>query len=179
MKGIRMAYRKKQPISEQLIEASDLSRYRISQETGIAQSTLSEFVNGNRWLSLQNIEIVCELLELELKLRVQQLEHFQKSRRADSHLVITHISGLLIFPFFYCKRFVQLGLSVCCQWWHVCPVVAFGNDRVVSHEVACRFSFVFPGSVHRSNLVLGDGPHGKSSGSTSLGRRPIFQLSTW
>ncbi len=62
--------RKLKPISEQLIEAiesSDLSRYRISQETGIAQSTLSEFVNGNRWLSLQNIDIVCELLDLELK----------------------------------------------------------------------------------------------------------------
>lgn len=66
-----MAKRKK-PISEQLIEAiesSELSRYRISQETGIAQSTLSEFVNGNRWLSLQNIDLVCELLDLELKPR--------------------------------------------------------------------------------------------------------------
>lgn len=65
-----MAKQKKKTISEQLIEAiesSELSRYRISQETGIAQSTLSEFVNGNRWLSLQNIDIVCELLDLELK----------------------------------------------------------------------------------------------------------------
>jgi transcriptional regulator with XRE-family HTH domain len=67
---MRMAKRKKKPISEQLIEAieaSDLSRYRISKETGIAQSTLSEFVNGNRWLSLQNIDLVCDLLGLELK----------------------------------------------------------------------------------------------------------------
>ena len=67
-----MAKRKKKPISEQLIEAiesSELTRYRISQETGIAQSTLSEFVNGNRWLSLQNIDLVCELLDLELKPR--------------------------------------------------------------------------------------------------------------
>ena len=63
---------RKKPISEQLIEAiesSELTRYRISQETGIAQSTLSEFVNGNRWLSLQNIDLVCELLDLELKPR--------------------------------------------------------------------------------------------------------------
>lgn len=60
---------KKKPISEQLIEAiesSDLSRYRISKETGIAQSTLSEFVNGNRWLSLKNVDLVCDLLNLEL-----------------------------------------------------------------------------------------------------------------
>jgi transcriptional regulator with XRE-family HTH domain len=67
-----MAKRKKKPISEQLIEAiesSELTRYRISQETGIAQSTLSEFVNGNRWLSLQNIDLVCDLLDLELKPR--------------------------------------------------------------------------------------------------------------
>ena len=65
-----MAKRKNMTISEQLIEAiesSELTRYRISQETGIAQSTLSEFVNGNRWLSLQNIDIVCDLLDLELK----------------------------------------------------------------------------------------------------------------
>ena len=65
-----MARRKKTLISEQLIEAiesSEMTRYRISQETGIAQSTLSEFVNGNRWLSLQNIDLVCELLDLELK----------------------------------------------------------------------------------------------------------------
>ncbi len=66
--------KKAKPVSEQLIEAiesSELTRYRISQETGIAQSTLSEFVNGNRWLSLQNIDIVCELLNLELKARRQ------------------------------------------------------------------------------------------------------------
>lgn len=61
--------KKRLPISDQLreaIESSELSRYRISKETGIAQSTLSEFINTNRSLSLANIDKVCELLDLEL-----------------------------------------------------------------------------------------------------------------
>lgn len=60
---------KKIPFSEQLrkaIESSELSRYRISKETGVAQSTLSQFVNGTRSMSLENIDKICELLNLEL-----------------------------------------------------------------------------------------------------------------
>jgi len=55
--------------SEQLIhaiESSALTRYRIAKDSGVAQSTLSQFVNGNRALSLANINKVCELLDLEL-----------------------------------------------------------------------------------------------------------------
>lgn len=60
------------PFSEQLkeqIDASGLSRYRIWKETGVAQSTLSGFMNGNRALSLANIDKIVATLDLELKPR--------------------------------------------------------------------------------------------------------------
>ena len=62
-------------VSQQIreaIETSELSRYRISKETGIAQSALSEFVHGNRSLSLANVDKICELINLELTQKKQQ-----------------------------------------------------------------------------------------------------------
>jgi transcriptional regulator with XRE-family HTH domain len=51
---------------KQLIEGSELSRYRIAKETGISQATLSGFVNGKRSLSLANIDKIGEILDLEV-----------------------------------------------------------------------------------------------------------------
>lgn len=70
-KGNAVAKKKQTTLlfSEQLvqaIESSDLTRYRIAKESGVAQSTLSQFVNCNRALPLANINKVCELLDLEL-----------------------------------------------------------------------------------------------------------------
>jgi hypothetical protein len=59
-------------LSDQLreaIKASRMSRYRISQETGIGQSALSLFCARKRGLSLQSIDAVAALLGLELKTR--------------------------------------------------------------------------------------------------------------
>lgn len=53
----------------QAIAASPMSRYRISQETGISQSALSLFCARKRGLSLQSIDALAVLLELELKPR--------------------------------------------------------------------------------------------------------------
>lgn len=61
--------KQKLPISEQikeLIRSAELSRYRIWKETGISQSTLSEFLSGDRSLSLANIDKLGRLLDLEL-----------------------------------------------------------------------------------------------------------------
>jgi transcriptional regulator with XRE-family HTH domain len=61
--------KKKPLLSEQLkesIDASELSRYRISKESGVAQSTISGFMNGHRSLSLANIDKIGEVLDLEL-----------------------------------------------------------------------------------------------------------------
>lgn len=61
--------KKQSLISEQLkdqIEASGISRYRISKETGVAQSTISSFMAGRRSLSLANVDKIGEALGLEL-----------------------------------------------------------------------------------------------------------------
>ena len=60
----------KKDIEEQLRQAiidSDLSRYRISQLTGVADSALCYFVNGQRTLTLTSAARVAEVLGLELK----------------------------------------------------------------------------------------------------------------
>jgi transcriptional regulator with XRE-family HTH domain len=61
--------KKKLPFSEQLktaIRASELSQYRIAQESGIARSSLSQFMTGKRSMSLANVDAILEVLDLEL-----------------------------------------------------------------------------------------------------------------
>lgn len=49
------------------IENAPETRYQIAKATGIAESTLSRFVVGNRPLSGQSIDTLAEYLGLELK----------------------------------------------------------------------------------------------------------------
>jgi len=59
----------KLPLSEQLrkaIEGSDFSRYRIAKESGVAESTISQFMTGKRSMSLASIDAILEVLDLEL-----------------------------------------------------------------------------------------------------------------
>jgi len=51
----------------QAIAVSSLTRYRISQETGISQAALSLFCARKRGLSLQSVDALVALLNLELK----------------------------------------------------------------------------------------------------------------
>jgi transcriptional regulator with XRE-family HTH domain len=48
------------------IEAADVTRYRIAQETGIEQSALSRFMTGERGLSQEAIDALAEFFDLEL-----------------------------------------------------------------------------------------------------------------
>jgi predicted transcriptional regulator len=60
------------PFSETLRQAvrdSELTRYAISQRTGIAQSTLCKFIQGERGLSLESIDLLMDVLGLEAKPR--------------------------------------------------------------------------------------------------------------
>ena len=60
------------PISEQLkdaILAADISRYRISKETGLTEAGLSRFVNGVSGLSLASIDKIGECLGLDITTR--------------------------------------------------------------------------------------------------------------
>ena len=60
---------KKPTLSEQLraaIESSGLTRYRISQETGIDQAALSRFMSGEMGLSTNTLDKMADVLGLEL-----------------------------------------------------------------------------------------------------------------
>jgi transcriptional regulator with XRE-family HTH domain len=51
------------------IEASDKTRYRLSKETGIAQSQLSRLMTGQEGLSYENLEKLADALGLEISIR--------------------------------------------------------------------------------------------------------------
>jgi transcriptional regulator with XRE-family HTH domain len=48
------------------VDASGLSRYRISKELGVAESTMSRFMSGQGGLSMENLDSLTELLDLQL-----------------------------------------------------------------------------------------------------------------
>ena len=50
----------------QAIAASDKSRYRLWQETGISQGQLSEFMAGTKGLSVEALETLADCLDLEI-----------------------------------------------------------------------------------------------------------------
>ena len=50
----------------QAVKASDLSRYRIWQETGIDQAALSRFVHGEAGISLEALDKLADLLDLHI-----------------------------------------------------------------------------------------------------------------
>lgn len=59
-------------VSEQLrraVETCGETRYRIAQQTGINESTLSRFVASGRGLSMDNCDLLCAYLGLELKIK--------------------------------------------------------------------------------------------------------------
>ena len=57
------------PILDQIrkvIEASDVSRYRIAKDVGIDQGQMSRLMNGQASLSLEALERLCDYLDLEI-----------------------------------------------------------------------------------------------------------------
>lgn len=51
------------------MESSGQSRYRISKETGIAESVLSRFMSGETALTVETVERLADYLGLEIVLR--------------------------------------------------------------------------------------------------------------
>jgi transcriptional regulator with XRE-family HTH domain len=51
------------------VGASGLSRYRICKEIGIAEATMSRFMNGKGGLSMASLDRLAELLALGVKVR--------------------------------------------------------------------------------------------------------------
>ena len=60
------------------IEASGKSRYRIAQESGIAESGLSRLMSGERGLSIDTLERLADYLGSELVMRPKR--HRQKGK---------------------------------------------------------------------------------------------------
>ena len=61
--------RKPNTVSAQIrdaIETADVTRYRIAQDTGIAESALSRFMSGTRGLSMDSIDILADYFGMEL-----------------------------------------------------------------------------------------------------------------
>ena len=66
---IRPMNKKRLPLTDQLrqaIEGCGETRYVIAKATGVDQSTLSRFVNGERGLSMDAMDTLGEYLGLEL-----------------------------------------------------------------------------------------------------------------
>lgn len=52
----------------QAIDDSSLTRYRIAKETGISESTLAQFYNGHRGLSMEALNALGDCLQLTIHL---------------------------------------------------------------------------------------------------------------
>ena len=48
------------------VDDSGLSRYRISKELGVAESTMSRFMSGKGGLSMEHLDALAELLGLRI-----------------------------------------------------------------------------------------------------------------
>ena len=73
MKDITQAIRR-------AIADADITRYRISQDTGVDQGQLSRFVNGHEGISLPTAELVLDYLGLELVIRPKQKSGKRRNR---------------------------------------------------------------------------------------------------
>ena len=66
-----MAKKRPKLVSDQIRQAIDdsgLTRYRIAQETGISETALALFYNGQRGLSMKALNALGEFLELKITL---------------------------------------------------------------------------------------------------------------
>jgi plasmid maintenance system antidote protein VapI len=54
------------------VAASGMSRYAIAKALGIAESTMSRFVNGKGGLSMEYLDRLAELLDLHIVVRPKQ-----------------------------------------------------------------------------------------------------------
>lgn len=62
------------------IERSGVSRYRISQETGIDQGQLSKLMAGTSGLSIERLEQLARYLDLEIIVRPRQRRRKAKGK---------------------------------------------------------------------------------------------------
>ena len=51
------------------VDASGMSRYRIAKELGTSESTMSRFMASKGGLSMDNLDALADLLDLDIKAR--------------------------------------------------------------------------------------------------------------
>jgi len=64
--------KKRAKMSDQIraaIDSCGVTRYRISKETGIAESALSRFMAGERGLSMKALDVLADYLGLDVVMR--------------------------------------------------------------------------------------------------------------
>jgi transcriptional regulator with XRE-family HTH domain len=62
--------RKREKLSDQVrqaVDASGLSRYRICKTLGLAEATMSRFMNGKGGLSMEYLDALADLLDLNIR----------------------------------------------------------------------------------------------------------------
>ena len=89
---------------EQLCEQKHISRYRLAQRSGIAQSSLSTLLNRKSVPTFQTLEKICEGFDISLAqffsedLTEEQKELLVKWNKMDRHqkeLVSAYIEGII------------------------------------------------------------------------------------
>lgn len=65
------------------IEASDMSRYRMSKETGIGEPQLCLFMAGKKGLSVEALETLADCLGLEITTRRKRKKIGKKTSNKD------------------------------------------------------------------------------------------------
>ncbi len=63
------------------VESCGLSRYRIWKETGIAEPSLSRFVQGKGGLSLESLDLLGDLLRLKVEMQGPRRSILAKMKR--------------------------------------------------------------------------------------------------
>ncbi|MCI0352677.1 MAG: hypothetical protein L0Z53_24925 [Acidobacteriales bacterium] len=60
------------------VDASGISRYRVSKELGITESTTSRFMSGG-WLGVENMDALAYLLGLEVTVKTNRTKKGPKA----------------------------------------------------------------------------------------------------
>jgi transcriptional regulator with XRE-family HTH domain len=51
---------------KEAIDTSDMTHYQIAQQSGVSKTIISRFMSGERSISLENAERICDLLGVVL-----------------------------------------------------------------------------------------------------------------
>lgn len=74
---------KKTSLTDQLrqfIDAAEASRYRLAIQTGMSQAVLSRFMSGKGGMSMEKLDILADVLDLEITKRSKPAAKSRKGK---------------------------------------------------------------------------------------------------